>query len=69
MAFFNVELGMAKPIPLPSSLLAVFMPITQDLNSDFNGPPLLPGLIAASVCIKLFCERARPDTMPLETDP
>ena len=45
-------MGMAKPMPsFPPELLAiaVFMPITSPRKLT-SGPPLLPGLIAASVC-------------------
>ncbi len=38
-----------KPNPWAPSMIAVFIPITLPLRS-INGPPLLPGLIAASVC-------------------
>ena len=47
-------MGMLKPIPsLPPELLAmaVLMPTTSP-RKLINGPPLLPGLIAASVCRK-----------------
>ena len=40
--------GMAKPISWPWLLMAVFMPITSPCKFT-SGPPLLPGLIAASV--------------------
>ncbi len=43
-----ILIGMAKPIPWPCATMAVLMPMTfpSILNS---GPPLLPGLIEASV--------------------
>ena len=44
-------IGMAKPMPWPLRMMAVLMPMTSPrmLNS---GPPLLPGLIEASVWMK-----------------
>ena len=50
----NMLMGMAKPIPsLPPELLAmaVLMPMTSPWRLT-SGPPLLPGLMAASVCRK-----------------
>ena len=41
--------GMAKPSPRFIPLISVFMPITLPSMSQ-SGPPLLPGLIDASVC-------------------
>src|SRR5947207_1255967 len=44
--------GMAKPIPCEPpvrEMMAVLMPITSP-RKLINGPPLFPGLIAASVC-------------------
>ena len=50
----NILMGMAKPMPsLPPELLAmaVLMPMISPWRFT-SGPPLLPGLIAASVCRK-----------------
>ena len=47
-------IGMVKPMPsLPPLVLAmaVLMPITSPRRLS-SGPPLLPGLMAASVCRK-----------------
>jgi hypothetical protein len=49
----TLSIGMAKPTPLnaPEGLaMAVLMPISRPLESN-RGPPLLPGLMAASVWI------------------
>src|SRR5450759_3347392 len=43
-------IGTAKPIPSALPTLAVMTPITDPFASS-SGPPLLPGLIAASVWI------------------
>ena len=68
--------GMAKPMPEPSVATAVLMPTTAPLAST-SGPPELPGLIAASVWMRLVMrvaplstEMSRPfaDTMPLVTE-
>ena len=42
-------MGIAKPNPVPMPKIAVLMPMTSPLELQ-SGPPLLPGLIAASVC-------------------
>ena len=42
---------MAKPIPLPLGLIAVLIPTTCPRKLK-SGPPLLPGLIDASVWMK-----------------
>ena len=45
-------IGIAKPMPWPAATIAVLMPIT--LPSTFrSGPPEFPGLIEASVWMKL----------------
>src|SRR6266446_2422397 len=56
-------IGIEKPIPCPAATIAVLIPIT--LPSMFrSGPPELPGLIEASVWMKLsYCvtpTRVRP---------
>ena len=49
---FTSLIGIANPIPsAPSLAFNVFIPITCPLVF-INGPPLLPELIAVSVCIK-----------------
>ena len=45
-------IGIAKPMPSASAATAVLMPMTLPPASR-SGPPLLPGLIAASVWIRL----------------
>ena len=45
---WTMAIGMAKPMPCPCALIAVLMPMTRPLVSS-SGPPLLPGLIDASV--------------------
>ena len=47
------EIGIAKPRPSALVATAVLMPITLPAASS-SGPPLLPGLIAASVWIRPF---------------
>jgi hypothetical protein len=42
---------MAKPMPRPLGLMAVLMPTTSPFKLN-RGPPLLPGLIDASVWMK-----------------
>ena len=42
---------MAKPIPCPWATIAVLMPITSAFMFS-SGPPLLPGLMEASVWMK-----------------
>ena len=51
MMFFAMLIGIAKPIPCPEEMMAELIPTTSPraLNS---GPPLLPGLIEASVWMK-----------------
>ena len=44
-------IGIEKPIPVESRAIAVLMPMTAPVASR-SGPPLLPGLIAASVWIR-----------------
>ena len=47
-------MGIAKPSPIeppPGTRPAVFTPTTHSALPFTNGPPELPGLIAASVCI------------------
>ena len=49
---FTSFIGIANPIPsAPSLAFNVLIPITWPLVF-INGPPLLPALIAVSVCIK-----------------
>ena len=45
-------IGIEKPMPVESRAIAVLIPITAPVASR-SGPPLLPGLIAASVWIRL----------------
>ena len=47
-----IEAGMAKPMPCPLAIIAVLIPTTLPCILR-RGPPLLPGLIEASVCRKL----------------
>ena len=52
--YMNMSMGMANPIPsFPPELLAmaVLIPMTSARRLT-SGPPLLPGLMAASVCMK-----------------
>ena len=70
-----MSIGMAKPIPLLPEAIAVLMPMTLPSASS-SGPPELPGLIAASVWMRLVSdllpsvviERPLADTMPLVTE-
>ena len=70
-----MSIGIAKPIPLESVATAVLIPTTAPLASA-SGPPELPGLIAASVWIRLLIRlppltemsRPLPDTIPLVTE-
>ncbi len=71
-----MSIGMAKPMPLLSVAIAVLMPTTLPPASS-SGPPELPGLMAASVWIRLVSgwllpsvtiERPLADTMPLVTE-
>src|SRR2546423_15646378 len=67
-------IGIAKPIPLLLAAIAVLIPMTLPAASR-SGPPLLPGLIAASVWMRFVsCWAGGPstvivrpfaDTMPL----
>ena len=69
-----MSIGIAKPMPLDPWATAVLMPMTLPPASR-SGPPLLPGLIAASVWIRLFSRtpestttlRPVADTIPLVT--
>src|SRR5882724_170819 len=69
-----VLLGMAKQIPWAVGMMAVLTPITSPAEF-IRGPPLLPGLRAASVWITLSIsrpelarnERARALTTPAVT--
>ncbi len=45
-------LGMANPMPWPEATMAVLMPTTLPSRSS-SGPPELPGLMEASVWMKL----------------
>ena len=49
--FLALATGIAKPIPWALAYMAVLIPIRSPLMFN-NGPPLLPGLIDASICIK-----------------
>jgi len=44
--------GMANPMPCPWATMAVLMPTTSPAMLK-SGPPLFPGLMEASVWIKL----------------
>ena len=46
-----MSIGIAKPMPVESRSTAVLMPITAPVASR-SGPPLLPGLMAASVWMR-----------------
>ncbi len=48
-----MSIGIAKPMPLESVATAVFTPTTEP-DASASGPPELPGLIAASVWIRLL---------------
>ena len=50
-----MSIGMAKPMPLLFEAIAVLMPMTFPPASR-SGPPELPGLIAASVWMRLVSE-------------
>ena len=65
--------GIAKPMPVESRAIAVLMPMTGR-DASRSGPPLLPGLIAASVWMRfrrfapsVWIERPLAETMPLVT--
>src|SRR3954468_21070566 len=70
-----MSIGIAKPMPLLLDAIAVLIPITFPPASS-SGPPELPGLMAASVWMRLVSDSllsvviARPlaDTMPLVTE-
>ena len=70
-----MSIGIAKPMPFESAAIAVLMPTTSPSASS-SGPPELPGLIAASVWIRLLrfwlpsvvIERPLADTIPLVTE-
>jgi hypothetical protein len=70
-----MSIEMAKPIPLLFEAMAVLMPMTLPPASS-SGPPELPGLIAASVWMRLVSvspssvviERPFADTIPLVTE-
>ena len=70
-----MSIGIANPIPLLLVAIAVLMPITFPPASS-SGPPELPGLIAASVWIRLVSdslpsvtiERPLAETIPLVTE-
>ena len=47
-----MSIGIAKPMPWAPPAAAVLMPMTLPLGSN-SGPPLLPGLIAVSVWMRL----------------
>ena len=66
-------IGIAKPMPLAFAAIAVLIPMTLPPASR-SGPPLLPGLIAASVWIRLLTRsvpvsmlRPVPERIPLVT--
>jgi len=58
MDFKALLIGIVNPIPAetPAPNDAVFIPINSPLLFN-KGPPLFPGLIAASVCITLYILR------------
>ena len=72
-------MGIEKPILFEPEAVATFIPTTFPLRSR-SGPPELPGLIAASVCITFFkvsiaqldcwasIVRPKPDMTPTETE-
>ena len=70
-----MSIGIAKPMPLESAAIAVLMPTTLAPASS-SGPPELPGLIAASVWMRLLrfwlpsvvMVRPLADTIPLVTE-
>ena len=70
-----MSIGIAKPMPLESVATAVLTPTTEP-EASASGPPELPGLMAASVWIRLvirvplstWMSRPLPDTMPLVTE-
>src|SRR5262249_14659140 len=75
------SIGIAKPMPSAPDELVVSMPMMCRVLPTI-GPPLLPGLIASSVCRRpsrlsgrpvrssvTVIERSTPDTMPLVTEP
>ena len=70
-----MSIGIANPMPLLLVAIAVLMPITFPPASS-SGPPELPGLIAASVWIRLVSdslpsvtiERPLAETIPLVTE-
>ena len=43
------SMGIAKPMPSASVLMAKLMPTTSP-STFSSGPPLLPGLMGASIC-------------------
>lgn len=49
-SIFSCESAIANPMPLLPETMAVLIPITLPERSS-SGPPLFPGLIAASVWI------------------
>src|SRR4029079_11760308 len=66
-------IGIEKPMPVEFWAIAVLMP-TTDEDASSSGPPLLPGVIAASVWMRLrrfeasgVIVRAFAETMPLVT--
>jgi hypothetical protein len=68
-----MSIGIEKPIPVESRAIAVLTPMTAPVASR-RGPPLLPGLMAASVWIRLrmvppsvVIWRPVAETMPLVT--
>ena len=68
-------IGMAKPIPSAVWATAVLMPMTLPAESS-SAPPELPGLMAASVWIRLrmivpswtVIVRPKADTIPAVTE-
>ena len=51
MILLMVSEGIANPTPWANGIIAVLMPMTLPSRSA-SGPPLLPGLMAASVCTR-----------------
>ena len=51
MTLFTTFIGIANPIPSADDIFTVFIPMTSP-DGVINGPPLFPGFIVASVCIR-----------------
>ena len=57
-----MSIGIAKPMPLLPEAIAVLMPMTLPSASS-SGPPELPGLIAASVWMRLLRRLVEPSVV------